>query len=166
MAITMSSLRFTSGEGVPLDKVMSRVNNFVSEGNDTGMFVTTFIGKFDFNTRKFQYCNAGHNPIIVNGEYLQVKPNIAVGLFPDFVYEMAECVLPENSRIVLYTDGVTEAENADKEQFGNGRLLDWAKTIPEGMNAKEANADLMARLHAFTDGNEQNDDITIMTIKL
>ena len=166
MAITRSALRFTSGEGVPLDKVMSRVNNFVSEGNDTGMFVTTFIGKFDFNTRKLQYCNAGHNPIIVNGEYLQVKPNIAVGLFPDFVYEMAECILPENSRIVLYTDGVTEAENADKEQFGGERLLDWAKTIPEGMNAKEANADLMARLHAFTDGNEQNDDITIMTIKL
>lgn len=166
MAVTRSAVRFIIGLGLPLDQVMCKVNDAICDGNSSGMFVTMFIGCVDLDTGEFRYCNAGHNPIVANEAFLDVKPNLAVGVCPGFPYQEQSMTLEKGSRIVLYTDGVTEAERADKEQYGEGRLIEWAKENAGCENAETACESLYESVHSFTDGNEQNDDITIMTIKI
>lgn len=144
--------------------IVTGMNRSLSSGNDSQMFVTLFLGKLDLSTGLLKYCNAGHNPIIVNGEYLKVKSNLALGLFSDFPYEQQEIQLGGGSGIILYTDGITEAEREDKQQFGEDALLECAGQAGN-MGAEECNNFIISKLLAFTEGNVQNDDITIMTIK-
>lgn len=166
MAITRAAFRFVSGLGLPVNEVVENINDALSEGNEAGMFVTMFVGCLDLDTGELQYCNAGHNPVIINGEFLDVKPNIAVGLFSGFKYQMQSVKLERGSRIVLYTDGVSEAERADKAQYGDERLLDWSRHFERYHGARQACEGLLDSVHEFVDGNAQNDDITICTIKL
>lgn len=165
MAITQFSLRLIGGMETSLGKIMERINDTVSRDNETGMFVTLFAGKINLKTREFLYCNAGHNPILVNGEYLHATPNMALGVFDGFKYREESMTLPENSSILLYTDGVTEAERADKSQFGEDRLRDWQlSTLGAGRTCGELTESLIGEVGRFTGGNDQNDDITIMNI--
>lgn len=173
MGVTRAALRFISGLGLTMSEVAGRVNNIVAEGNSTGMFVTLFYGRIDMKTGKCLYCNAGHNPIVVkpaNGEayFLRSKPNIAVGLFPDFPYVSEEMQLHTGDKLLFYTDGVTEAEKADKSLFGEDRLLEWANTSEAFIKgtSQQGVDDLYATVKHFTEGNEPNDDITIMIITL
>lgn len=166
MAITRAVYRFIASWGLELDDVMGNINDAISDGNDTGMFVTMFIGRLNLETGVLEYCNAGHNPVIVNGDFLDVKPNIAAGLFPNFRYEKQSVVLERGSRIILYTDGVSEAERADKQQFGDERLIDWCRHTEKYHGARSACEGLLDTVREFTDGNAQNDDITVVTIKL
>lgn len=166
MAITRAAFHFLANMGIELDELTGTLNNAVCEGNDTGMFVTMFIGCVDLKTGEFKYCNAGHNPVVVNGEFLDVKPNIALGLFPGFKFQMQTGRLESGAHVILYTDGVTEAERSDKQQFGDSALLDWAKSHAGLATQKEACCNLLDTVHIFTEGNEQNDDITIMTLKI
>ena len=85
-------------------------------------------------------------------------------MFSGFPYELQSVKLEKNTRLLLYTDGVTEAERADKSLFGEERLLRWADTT-ESFDAATACKDLLDCVKEYTAGNEQNDDITIMTIK-
>ena len=165
MAITRAAFHFIANMGLPLNEVVSKVNDAICDGNDSGMFVTFFAGKIDLETGDFEYCNAGHNPIVVDGEFLAVKPNIAVGLFEGFNYQVQTGKLKNDSSLILYTDGVTEAERRDKEQYGEGRLLDIAKRYMQEPPQETCNA-LYNDIEEFVAGNEPNDDITIMTIKL
>ena len=165
MAITKSSFRLLANSRLELDYVMTKLNNAICEGNDNGLFVTMFAGAINMETGEFKYCNAGHNPILVNGEFLKAKTNIAIGVFEDFNYEMESMTLEKGSKILAYTDGVTEAERSDKEQFSEARLLDWCRSHGECNGAEDACELLYKTVKEFTSGNEQNDDITIMTIK-
>ena len=88
-----------------------------------------------------------------------------MGLIPDFKYEMQEMHIEKGSKLVLYTDGVTEAEDKDKNQFGEERLLQWASNPQVFETAQTACDDLLKTVRAFTGPVEQNDDITIMIVK-
>ena len=172
MSITRSASRFISGLDMKLDEVMENINNTIVDGNDSGMFVTLFMGCLNLQTGHLKFCNGGHNPIVVvpadGGEpyFLKQKSNIAVGVFPDFKYEMQEMDLEKGSRLLLYTDGVTEAERSDKSQYGEDRLVGWAKSS-HGIESEEGICKMLyADVKKFVAGNEQNDDITIMSIKL
>lgn len=166
MAITRSAFRFISGMDLSVCDITRQINNFVCNGNTSAMFVTLFIGKIDLKTGDFTYCNAGHNPILINSEFLHAKPNLAIGLIQDFPYEEEHMKLDGPTHIILYTDGVTEAERTSKEQFGEERLEAWSKGIDKSLNAEQACNSLMNSVQAFTNGAEQNDDITIMTISI
>ena len=170
MAITRASFRFIAKMGLPMKEVVSKMNNALAESNANGMFVTLFVGKINLETGEFNYCNAGHNPIVIispdgKAGFMKAKPNLAAGLFSDFPYEEESCTLEHGSRLVIYTDGVTEAERADSSQFGDARLIEWSeKRYTLFSDTGEACEDLYSTVKQFTDGNEQNDDITIMTI--
>lgn len=172
MAITRAGLRFVAGMDQTMDKLLERVNVSVTDTNSDNMFVTLFMGRINLETRHMEYCNAGHNPIIVvppDGEpyFLKTKPNLAIGLFEDFVYEDESLDLIAGTRLILYTDGVNEAERADKELFGNKRLIEWARSALVRNTAttdKEVVDNLYKTVQQFTEGNTQNDDITIMSI--
>lgn len=171
MAITRYAFNFISDLGFSVDDVMVKINNSFCKGNSMMMFVTMFVAVIDLDTCEMEYCNAGHNPIIVKDpdgsvRYLHAKSNVAVGLLDDFPYEKERLQLSRGSRLVLYTDGVTEAEDIDKNQYGDERLLDFIKTIPESDSSENVIDKLFSSVKGFTGENMQNDDITVLTVKL
>lgn len=171
MAICCAGFRLISGTGLGVDGVISKINNTFAMRNTTNMFVTLFLGRIDLETFEMEYCNGGHNPIIIidpdgKANYLQSKPNLAAGLFEDFNYEKETVQLKKGSRILVYTDGVSEAENAGKELFGEDRLLAYASSQPVAGTSREFIENLYSVVKGFANGNPQNDDITMMSIKL
>jgi len=171
MAITRAAHRFISGLGISAEQVAYHINNSFADGNDTGMFVTLFIGNIDLKTGRMEYCNAGHNPIIVispdgKAGFLHAKTNMAAGLFENVPYEGEALQLEKGSRLVLYTDGISEAESRSQELYGEERLLAYSNGVPQGICSREFTEGLIADVRRFTDGNEQNDDITVLTITL
>jgi len=171
MAIARAAFRFIGALGLSMADVMSRVNDCLCDGNKNEMFVTIFAGRLDLKTGEMEFCNAGHNPIVIispegKASFLRAKPNLAAGLFPGFPYQEERMTLERGSRLVLYTDGVTEAERGDKVQFGEPALLAWAERLNPSATAEGATANLFACVKHFTGDADQNDDITIMNILL
>ena len=173
MAITRAALRFVASLDQPIDKMVSRINSSVADSNSDNMFVTLFFGCLNLDNGHLDFCNAGHNPILLipahgKAYFLKAKANLAIGLFDNFPYE-AECVdLTPGTRLVAYTDGVNEAEKQDKSLYGNDRLLSWADSVKAhdlDVDEKDIVEDLYASVKEFTAGNQQNDDITIMSLK-
>lgn len=174
MAITRSALRFVANLEMPLNQIVSRINNGVAEASSNNMFVTLFVGRIDLDSGRMEYCNAGHNPIIVippKGApyFMKAKANVAIGIIDDFAYVGESIDLEPGTRIVAYTDGVNEAERADKSLYGNERLLAWAgsaKIVDANTSEEEVVEDLYSSVTAYAEGNPQNDDITILSLKL
>ncbi|MBQ5424745.1 MAG: SpoIIE family protein phosphatase [Bacteroidales bacterium] len=172
MAITRVMCHLFADLGLPVKDIATRINNSIAKNNDANMFVTLFFGCIDLDTKKMEFCNAGHNPIIVippDGEpyYLKVNPNMAVGVWGGFDYKSETLDLRPGTKLLLYTDGVTEAEKADNEQFGEERLLQHI-SVPEfkNLNPEEMVSSVLDAVKNFAGDNEQNDDITIFAITI
>lgn len=168
MALTKSALRFVSGL-VDTDHAVAKINNTLAENNPMDIFVTLFLACLDLETGKMTYCNAGHNPVVLiepdgKARFLDQKPNLAGGLVYGFRYESQETYIAKGTKLVLYTDGVTEAENSAKELFGSERLLAWASEFGKDGSAKELAVSLLDTIKAYTGDIDQNDDITVMTM--
>jgi len=169
MAITRATVRFVAGLGLPLNETLSRVNNSFIDTNSTNMFVTLFVGRIDLKTLHIDFCNAGHNPLVIlppDGEpyFLKAKANLAIGLIEDFAYEAESIDLKPGTRIIAYTDGVNEAENAAKELYGNERLMEWVRRLSPAADQKTACEQLYESVHSFVGDAPQNDDITIVSM--
>lgn len=169
MAVTRSIVRMISlREGSP-HFTMSVINDAVADMNDSNMFVTMFIGVLDLATGHLIYCNGGHNaPLIIRGdtnsvEQLNVLPNLPVGIMEEMQYEPQETVLHANDSIFLYTDGLTEAENASHQLFGERAMMDIIKANSH-CDAHEIVEEMMAKVRAHADGAEQNDDLTMLCV--
>lgn len=172
MAITRVMCHLFADLGLPVKDIATRINNSIAKNNDANMFVTLFFGCIDLDTKKMEFCNAGHNPIIVippDGEpyYLKVNPNMAIGVWGGFDYKGETLDLRLGTKLLLYTDGVTEAEKADNEQFGEERLLQHI-SVPEfkNLNPEEMVSSVLDAVKNFAGDNEQNDDITIFAITI
>lgn len=177
MAITSATLHLVMEMDSTLNDTLRRVNDGFSKNNNSGMFVTLFVARLNLKTGHMDYCNAGHTPVIIippDGEpyFLKSKPNIALGLCEHFSFEAEQMDLEPGSRIIAYTDGVTEAEREDLSQYGDERLVSWArhlaKTHPNASSPTEKSIveSLYQSVRDFTEDNPQNDDVTIMSIKL
>ena len=143
----------------------------ICDGNDSNMFVTLFVGEIELATGKFTFCNAGHNPIVVkspdgNARFLHSRANLAIGLVDEFEFKKEVLQLEKGTRLILYTDGVTEAEDIDKNQYGEERLLEFVRNIPENDSSEDVINNLFSSVKVFTGENEQNDDITVLTVRL
>lgn len=168
MAVTCRLFRSVASYLNKPEDIISSLNNSLSDGNETNMFCTAFLGILDLKTGHLAYCNAGHNApqLIGNGNVsaMDVKPNLPLGLFTDFPYEGQETIIEKNTMLYLYTDGVNEAENKKMEQFGDERLayLLKDKSASEPKDIIEATLNEVQR-HA--NGAIQSDDITVMCFK-
>ena len=95
------------------------------------MFITLFVGKLDLDTGELVFCNAGHNqPILIHNHacnYMEPKVNIPAGVFDGFEFQGESMKLHPGDSLFMYTDGVTEAERADKEQYGEKRRQKYKK---------------------------------------
>ena len=150
-------------------RIMQAINETASEGNETNMFVTMFIGVLDLPTGRLRYCNAGHDaPLLINHsvEPMTVNANLPVGLFEDFKYCLQEMLLPSNATLLLYTDGLTETANKERKLFGLQRIIDTTQSCME--KGQTAPAELMDHLHVeaslFANGAQQSDDLTMLVI--
>ena len=163
-----AGFRLSADMGLPPDEIVARINALLCKSNDTCMFVTLFVGRLELATGKLEYCNAGHPPLVVvkpdgTSEPLATKRNVAAGTMEGYRYAKETATFAPGTRLLVYTDGVTEAERKDQAQYGNGRLLAFASA-----HAKDSPADLVGSLvgdlDEFTAGAEQSDDITVLAV--
>ena len=126
MSNTQASLRAFARSLRRPALVCGHLNRVVSENSRAGRFTTLFYGVLDFTDRTLRYTNAGHVPPMLvrqNGEVIRLSDGGTVlGIFPDAAYEERQVTLEPGDRLVLLTDGITEAENAGGEEFGEDRL--------------------------------------------
>src|SRR2546425_3548943 len=126
MSNTQASLRAFAQTMKRPAQVCGHLNRVVSENSRAGRFTTLFYGVLDFTDRTLRYTNAGHVPPMLvrqNGEVIRLSDGGTVlGIFPDAAYEERQVRLEAGDRLVLLTDGITEAENAGGEEFGEDRL--------------------------------------------
>ncbi len=175
MTMIRTALR-TEARGIKdAAEVLSRVNDFVVNDMKKGMFVTLFYVIIDSKKRKLNYASAGHNPMILyrasKNKTFYLNPHgfpIGISLPDKNLFRntiTSETIsLVEEDILLIYTDGITEAMNRKRALFGEERFLDVIRN--HGMLAPGAFVDrLHEELLSFTEGNPQNDDITLVAIK-
>ena len=148
--------------------ILERSNIALCANNDASMFVTCWLGILDTVTGELRYTNAGHNnPIIYTDgkvSFLKCAHGMVLGGFDTVKYKEESVKLNQGDKIILYTDGVTEAHAANDELFGNDRLIAFAKEhINDGAN--EFVPALRQTLRDFSEGKEQFDDITMLMVE-
>ena len=165
MAMTRSLFRNIANHESRPEKIVSLINEAMSDGNDSNMFVTFFLGVLDLQTGQLHYCNAGHDwPYLVGNGITELKsdPNLPVGTFSDTVYCLEEYQMPEGTILFMYTDGLTEAQDSQKNLFGDQRIVDVLQT---GGSCKEIIAKMTEAVHKFVGDAEQSDDLTMLAIQ-
>ncbi len=168
MVITKTLIKNNSYYGKSPKEVFETVNNILCENNDMNMFVTVFLGYLDIPSGKFTFANAGHNPpLIRNGnrfDWLKTKPGFFLAGMENMLYKQYEVTLHPSDELFLYTDGVTEAMNHERELFSDPRLLETANNNLD-LPLKEFIEKLKGEIDEFADGTEQSDDITMLALR-
>ena len=146
------------------DTIANRLNRVLSEDNEQGMFVTMFIGLINLKTGHMEFCNAGHNPPLLDGEYMKMESNAPIGLWPELQFEGEEVDSMRGKTLFVYTDGINEAENINKEQFGDDRLQALLKR--DLGDARQTSETIHRAVEEFVGDAEPSDDLTKMCIKM
>lgn len=163
MAVTRTLFRNIAAHTAEPSYIVETMNDNLSEGNEENMFVTLFVGVLDLATGHLRYCNAGHDAPYVQGVLLPCKPNLPIGVMSERKFTEQDTMIVPDTTIFLYTDGLTEAENAVHEQFGKNRMegiITSSKNSPQELIVAMTDA-----VYQFVDGTEQSDDLTMLAIK-
>ncbi len=168
MVIGKTLIKDHTVPGEDLGAVFTKVNRLLCESNSEGMFITAFEGVLNLETGEFRYVNAGHEmPFIYrNGENFRVekiKPGFVLAGMDSMKYKSGALMLGEGDKIFLYTDGVTEATNKNKELFGMERLekvLNDAKHETPNLIVESVHSDIKE----FVEDAPQFDDITMLCL--
>lgn len=170
MAVTRSLFRNISAHTSEPAAIVCSINDALVDNNDTGMFVTLFVGVLDLKTGRLLYCNGGHNPpLLINDQVTEMScdSNLVVGIMPDYTFVAEETTLSHGTTIFLFTDGLNEAEDVTLSQFGDKRIHDVASSAITEHITKPA--DLVAHMdnavHQFVGTAEQSDDLTMLAIR-
>ena len=167
----MSSCTLLRGATIGSDdpaEVLRSTNSALYETNESTMFVTVFFAVFNPTNGHLHYANGGHNhPVVYHADgsfdVLSGTRGVALGVVEDFEYESGELMLAPEDTLMLYTDGVTEAENAAAEQFGEERLCAlFAERPPD--SAEYAVAEVFRSVAEFAGAAPQFDDITCLAL--
>jgi len=168
MANVQASLRATVRDMDSPARVCSIINSMLCETIAADKFVTFFCGVVDADARTFRYCNAGHPyPILVSSgavQTLDLAGGAVLGVFPAWKYEEATVDLHSGDRLLLFTDGITEAANSQDEEFGMERVAAFAKTNFAN-SAAEMNRKLLAQVTQFC-GAHFLDDATLLVLSV
>ena len=169
MMISRTLIKNTALNKFSVDEVFYKVNNLMCEGNTMDSFVTSWFGILDLKTGYMEYVNAGHNaPLIYKNkdkkiEFIKDKPNLVLAAMNNTKYTKHELKLEPGDRLFLYTDGVTEATNINKELYGNDRLQNYlnnnvSKSLTDTINGLKKDID------NFVGKEKQFDDITMLEL--
>jgi phosphoserine phosphatase RsbU/P len=172
MATFQASLHTVAREGNTLEKLVTRLNDYAcAHSLDGRRFTTAVLGEYDPATRRLVYVNAGHNAPVVRRqanlnrgfERLEVG-GMPFGISRDASYEVGTVVLEPRDTLVLFTDGVIEAFNAQGEEFSDPRWLNAIRNLPEG-DAESSLDYLLRRVDEFVGATRQSDDITCLVLR-
>ena len=164
MAVTRSLFRAMSAHEDSPAKIVASMNDSMTESNENSMFVTFFCAVLDLTTGQLRYCNAGHNPpmILTNAiRVLSVEPNVPLGIIKGIDFVEQETPFHWDDALFLYTDGLSEAENIDHEQFGEDRIeaaLHGRKPSDQHLN------NIAGKVADFVGEAPQSDDLTMLFI--
>ncbi|MBO4756399.1 MAG: SpoIIE family protein phosphatase [Bacteroidales bacterium] len=167
MSVVHSLFRSVSARVESPSQIMQALNAQICEGNDSNMFATFFIGCLDLYTGRLHYVNAGHDkPFLLDASasLLAVKSNLPLGVFADTEFVEQAMTLSPGSGLFLYTDGVTEAKDGNRQAFGRSR-------VEEALNAHLADTPqgivnaLNEAVHGFAGDAPQSDDLTMLMIR-
>ena len=168
MAVTRSLFRSASTHESNPGRIVAHINDAISDGNDTNMFVTFFLGILDLNDGHLRYCNAGHNaPLLLtegDSRPIDVQPNVPLGVMEGLKFATQERTIPQGSTLFLFTDGLTEAEDIRHELFGDQRLEDATRQIAP-LSAREQVESVIESVREHVVDAPQSDDLTILCIK-
>ncbi len=157
-----------AGENFPPDKLCSRLNDLVYRRTSPEKFITFILALYDPESGAVVYTNAGHNPGILvraGGDVEMLGAHgPPLGLFPGKTYASGTFTMGPGDLLALYTDGVTEAANAEDEEFGTERLVAALRELrPKPL--PELESELAAKLLAFTGGTPFGDDRTLVLLR-
>ena len=149
-----------------LSEIVARTNDRLAEANEEGMFVTTFTGVLDVATGEFVYVNAGHNPPLVrrngNFEFLPIAKSPMLGVMERMEFPAERLTLNPGDVLFLYTDGVAEAMNGERELFGESRLQETLSQSAGAGTAEKIVAAVRGAVDDHANGAEPSDDVTML----
>jgi phosphoserine phosphatase RsbU/P len=169
MATFQASLKTLSTAQVALPELVSNMNKYACSNSQGGLrFTTAFLAEYDSARRVFSYINAGHNTPILrrsNGsiERLDVG-GLPLGIQAEAQYQSASVALAPGDWLIIFTDGLVEAENANQDEYGETRLLAAINAGAESTPAQMLNR-FMAELDLFVGNTPQHDDVTCLLVK-
>ena len=164
MAVTRSLFRTLAVHEKSPGRIVTAMNESMSEMNESTMFVTFFCGVLDMKSGHLRYCNAGHNaPVLLNTtkSLLPVVSNVPLGILEGAVFQEQETDMRYDDALFLYTDGVTEAENDKHELFGDTRMLNTLSGLKGSRSHLE---EMQKAIDIFVGDAPQSDDITMLII--
>lgn len=167
MANVQASVRAFAREAESPASVCRRMNEVLCENIAADKFVTFFYGVLDAERKILRYCNAGHlYPLLVSSDSVRrlADGGAVLGMFPSWKYEDSTIALSRGDRLLLFTDGITEASGPDEQEFGEERIAAVAKDGGE-FTAEELNHQLLARVTEFC-GGRFHDDVTLLVIAM
>ncbi len=164
MAVSRTLFRNISAHTDKPSHIVETMNVNICDGNENCMFVTLFVGVLDLSTGHLRYCNAGHDAPFINDSLLPCDSNLPIGVAAELKYTEQETTIPRGATLFLYTDGLTEAENACQEHFGMKRITDVITGF-EG-SPQELIEAMVTAVHQYVGETEQSDDLTMLAFKL
>jgi sigma-B regulation protein RsbU (phosphoserine phosphatase) len=165
MANVQAAVRAFASESASPAQVCGKVNTLLHENIATGKFVTFFYGILDGEMHTFQYSNAGHlYPILISGGSIRMldQGGVVLGVFPAWTYEDSMIEMRTGDRLLLFTDGITEASDANAREFGEAGIATFA-IANRTLSAKDLNSRLLAQVTAYC-GAQFQDDATLLVI--
>ncbi len=168
--VTRALLKASLQSFLSPSQCLSLVNDLLCEGNDSCIFITLFFGVLDIGTGEFRYSNAGHNPprlVHSNGEVMELPQtgNLVLGIMAGHEFKDEHIQMSPGDTLFMYTDGVTEAEDASSEEFGEERMDRILSEMPTG-TVQEVTEGVIFAVREFTADAPQSDDITCLAMRL
>jgi len=168
MANLQATLRNQALNHSSIVECIEKASQFLYLNTQSHKFATLFFGVLDSKTKNFNYVNAGHNfpfHLLKEGEFRQLEiGGLVVGIEPNSVYNEGKVHLSPGEIIVIYSDGVTETEDASETLFGEQRLQEIIKKN-KNLSSQEIMAEIYKEVKNFQSGTEQDDDITLIVMK-
>ncbi len=169
MAASQMIIHSKGSQRTSAAECLTEANHLLAAYSVDDMFVTVFYAIYHTTTGRLTYCNAGHNPprvLRADGtiEELPGHGNLFMGALDGAVYKENTLQLGHGDALVMYTDGVTEAMNQKREEFGTERLDAMLKGMPD-KSSRQIIEDVKAGITDFVAGAEQHDDITMLVLK-
>jgi sigma-B regulation protein RsbU (phosphoserine phosphatase) len=166
--ITEYSTRYPDSYAFHPERVLNTVNKCIVEDTRSDLFVTTFLGIIDPALFSLTYANAGHNPPLLfthDGQLRRLtRTGIPIGVLPDSHWERGSVRMEPGDLLVAYTDGLTDAESATREPFGEARLIEAVRQHID-LPVRDLRDRVVEAARDFMDGTPQPDDITLLIVR-
>ena len=168
MANLQASIRAQTLTGAPIPTCLERANRSLCHSTASESFASLFYGVLDYQCHRFRYANAGHNaPFLVKRDGSVERPRTGatvLGFFEDWATETAEVTFAPGDLLVIFSDGITEATDADEEQFGEGRLSALVRNV-RSRSASGVVEAILEAVNSYTAGLPQCDDMTLVAMR-